>query len=278
MNRAIRGPLSDSIIVATAHLVHDAQAETREPSHSDLTYEIERAGLASVDPNASGKPLGKAKRVRTVLNWAYEHDSASGERLVAGLISHIRGCGGFRETSSNFVGLEAIQNARAAFAAEGYDLGLDGDLRPRVLDGLSEAQLSEALRAYVRRAKRGSEDAALVAGTSKDLLEAVAAHALVKLWGTYPSHTNFPGLLGQAFTALGLATSQDKPVAGEPAQKGMERALYELGCAVNRLRNRDGTGHGRPFLPSVTADQARSAVESMGVVAEYILNALEKAQ
>lgn len=276
MNKIIRGPLSDSIIVAIARLVADAQSETREPSHSDLGYEIERAGLASVDPNVSGKPLGKAKRVRTVLNWAYEHDSACGERLIAGLISHIRGCGGFRETSSNFVGTEAIQDARAAFAAEGYDLGLDGDLRPRVLDGLSETQLTEALQAYVRRAKRGSEDAALVAGTGKDLLEAVARHALVKLWGTYPSHANFPGLLGQAFTALGFATSQDKPISGEPVQKPMERAMYELGCAVNRLRNHDGTGHGRPFLPSVTPEQARSAVESMGVVAEYILNALVK--
>lgn len=276
MNRDIRGPLSDSIIVAIARLVDDAQIERREPSHSDLGYEIERAGLASVDPNASGKPLGKAKRVRTVLNWAYEQDSAGGERLIAGLVSHIRGCGGFRETSPNFVGLEAIRDAQAAFAAEGYDLGLDGDLRPRVLDGLSDTQLSEALRAYVRRAKRGSEDAALVAGTSKDLLEAVAGHVLVKLWGTYPSHTNFPGILGQSFTALGLATPEDKPVKGEPAHKAMERAMYELGCAVNRLRNRDGTGHGRPFLPSVTLEQTRSAVESMGVVAEYVLNALEK--
>lgn len=33
--------------------------------------------------------------------------------------------------------------------------------------------------------------------------------------------------------------------------------MYELGCAINHLRNKQGTGHGRPWLPSVTEPQVK---------------------
>jgi hypothetical protein len=58
----------------------------------------------------------------------------------------------------------------------------------------------------------------------------------------------------------------------------MERALFDLPCGVNRLRNKQGTGHGRPFLPSVTPQQAKTAIESMGIVAEYLLAVLRTAR
>ena len=51
----------------------------------------------------------------------------------------------------------------------------------------------------------------------------------------------------------------------------IERAFFELACAINNLRNREGTGHGRPWLPSVTEAEARIAVEGMGNIAEYLL-------
>ena len=48
--------------------------------------------------------------------------------------------------------------------------------------------------------------------------------------------------------------------------------MYELACAINHLRNKEGTGHGRPWLPSVTEMESRMAIESMGVIAERLLN------
>lgn len=68
----------------------------------------------------------------------------------------------------------------------------------------------------MRRAKRGAADAALVTGTGKDLLEATAAHILVKRYGSYSQNANFQGLLGQAFVAIGLATPQHPVQANEP--------------------------------------------------------------
>lgn len=123
-------------------------------------------------------------------------------------------------------------------------------------------------------ARRGTLDDPLVTGTAKDLLEATAAHVLVQKWGSYSTTSNFPTLLGQAFSALSLATPMDPVVSGEPVQRRMERSSYELACALNALRNKQGTGHGRPWESTVTQSQARFAIESMGSIAALMLEAL----
>ncbi|MFY9893238.1 MAG: abortive infection family protein [Xanthobacteraceae bacterium] len=267
-----KAPLSDAIIVAVSQLVDDAQADRREPSHSDLEFEIKRAGLTAGDPKNSGQTVGKAKRVRAVLSWAYENEFDQGQIFVSSLISNIRGHGGFRASSPNFVGTHAIEHAASAFASEGYELTLDGELQPRLLENLSGTALTDALQGYVTRAKRGASDAALVTGTGKDLLEAVAAYILQQRYGGYSATSNFPTLLGQVFVALGLATTADPIVANEPPSRRIERATYELACGINQLRNKQGTGHGRPWGPTITEAEARMAIESMGIIAERLLN------
>lgn len=267
-----RAPISDAIIVAVSQMVDDAQSDRRDPSHSDIETEIKKADLSPGDPKSSGQTVGKAKRVRATLNWAFIHKVDGGRDFIGALVAVIRGHGGFRETSTNYVGRQVIENAVEAFSAEGYDLSGDGELLPRMLDNLSGATLTIALEAYIRRAKIGASDAALVTGTSKDLLEAVAAHILQQRYGTYPATSNFPTLLGQTFVALGLATPMDASVTGEPPRKRVERAMYELACSINQLRNKEGTGHGRPWISSVTDSEARMAIESIGVIAERLLN------
>lgn len=107
------------------------------------------------------------------------------------------------------------------------------------------------------------------------MLEATAKHAIVHRMNVEPSHMNFPTLLGQAFYALGMASPADPPVVGEHPRRRLERSLYEAGCSVNALRNREGAGHGRPWLPTVRDEEARMAVEVMGVVSGYMLRALQ---
>ena len=264
-------PLTDAIIVALSQLVDDAQCARRDPSHSDLEFHIMRAHLTAGDPIAHGQTVGKAKRIRATLNWALDNDYEAGSVLVSSLVSLVRGHGGFRDTSPNYVGCEAITNLVSAFGDEGFDLSPDGHLRPKILENLSGVALTDALMAYVRRAKRGVEDAALLTGTGKDLLEAVAAHILEQRYGGASTTSNFPTLLGRVFVELGLATPQDAVQQGEPANKRVERAMYELACGINQLRNKQGTGHGRPWLPTVTEAEARMAIETMGVIAERLL-------
>lgn len=268
-----KGVLSDSIVVAVSQMVDDAQTGRRNPSHSEIDQEVKKFSLSNGDPKLQGQQWGKAKRVRGILNWAIQNDFDAGCEFVGSLVAIIRGHGGFRKSSPNFIGEHVIVSAANAFAAEGYELTEEGELQPRLLDNLSGVQLTEALSNYVRRAKRGSSDAALITGTGKDLLEAVAGHILQQKYGSYSPTSNFPTLLGQVFVALGLATPSDPVSPGESPNRCIERAMYELACGINQLRNKQGTGHGRPWLPTVTEADARMAVEVMGIISERILAA-----
>lgn len=269
--RKTTAPVTDAIIVAVSQLVDDAQSVRRDPSHSDLEFHIRRANLTEGDPICHGQTVGKAKRIRGALSWALENDNEAGGELVSSLISLVRGHGGFRETSPNYVGNEAIANLAAAMSEEGFELTSDGHLSPKILESLSGVDLTKALMAYVRRAKCGVQDAALLVGTGKDLLEAVAAHILEQRYGEYSTTSNFPTLLGRVFIDLGLATPQETVQPGESPNKRIERAMYELACGINQLRNKQGSGHGRPWLATVTEAEAKMAVESMGIIAERLL-------
>lgn len=269
-------PINDAILTALAQLVDDAQTGRRDPSHDQIAFCIEKAGLKSCDPAAQGQTLGKAKRVRAVLSHALNDNFKAAQNLTDILISQIRGLGGFRSPSPNYVGEHAVQNLQAAFDAEGFVLSADGELTPKVFDSLPGTELTEALQAYVRRARRGADDAALLTGTGKDLLEATAAHVLVEVWNKNDPPHAFHALLGQAFVAVNLKTSQDKPQSGESPQHALQRALFDAACAVNRLRNKQGTGHGHPWLPTVTTGEAQAASQTMGIVAGMLLDALKR--
>lgn len=56
----------------------------------------------------------------------------------------------------------------------------------------------------------------------------------------------------------------------------MELVLYDLGCSINNLRNKQGTGHGRPFLPLINDHEAKVAIESMGMISEYMMSKLRE--
>lgn len=269
-------PLTEDIAHAVARLLDDAQVEPkRKPSHADLTALLDRVKLGTADPTRSGVSMGKHRRIRDVLLWALENDPPAGERLVGAILAQLRALGGFKDMSSNFCGAQAINNARTAFRRVGYELASDGDLRPRVLDSLSGQDLTDALREYVLRAQRGVLDAALLAGTAKDLIEATAAHVVVEIQGSPPVTRNFPTLLYSAYTALQLTAAQRE--ATTPLQQ-LDAAMFQMALAVNALRNQGGTGHGRPFPSSVSPQDACTATQSIGVVAHHLLLRLEQAK
>lgn len=187
-------PLNDSIAFALARMVDDAQKDRRDPSHSDIEFCIKKCELVDGDPNSQGQTVGKAKRVRSTLTWAIEHSYENGCGFVDQMVSLVRSCGGFRAGSPNHVGEEAIKSLREALGTEGFILTSDGELRPTALDTLSGAELTEALWAYVRRAQKGSEDAALLVGTVSGRVK--TSHS----W----SSQNQPGLLSDRGSSLSI--------------------------------------------------------------------------
>lgn len=269
-------PISDLIIITLSKLIDDAQVTSREPTHYDLEVQIKKASLTHADPKMQGQSVGKAKRIRATLNWAIENNPKAGSNLISLILSQVRANGGFREDSPNFVGKEQILNAISAFESEGFSLGENGDIRPKVLDSLKGKHLTEALQAYAQRAKKGSEDAALLSGTGKDLLEAVAKHIIQTKFGSHPTNANFPTLLGQAYAALRMATPEDIKVSNESAIKDYERALFNIATSINRVRNKEGTGHGRLCISALSENESRSVIETVGIISEFLLNRLNE--
>lgn len=272
---AVLPPLNDTLVYAFSQAVDDAgPGQTREPSHSDLDFIFQRAKIVEADPKAKGQAVGKAKRVRAVLSWSVGENLEGGRICVSQLLAFFKANGGFRAESRNFIGSESVLALQSAFSAEGFTLSSDGDFSAKVLDSMSGVELTAALTAYVRRAQKGAEDAALLTGTSKDLLEATAAHVLREVFNNDNPPHNFPMLLGQAFACLGLTTNAYPETPTEKPQQKFQRHLFGAACAINTLRNKQGTGHGRPWLPSVTEGEAQAAIQTMGMVAQMLLNAL----
>lgn len=149
-------PVTDTIAHALMQLVDDSNNNGvyREPSHADIEFHVNQAGLAGHDPKQQGQLIGKAKRVRAVLYAVMDSSPVAASRFASGLLAKVRACGGFREASTNYVGREAIDNAKAAFDAEGFVLTDDGTLSPKVLSSLHGIALTDALAAYARRAQR----------------------------------------------------------------------------------------------------------------------------
>lgn len=232
-------------------------------SHADIDAEVGRTQLGRIDPT---RTCGKASRLRAVLIWAIDHDVEAGKDLVDRLFSRVRGGRGFHAIGG------ADQDAlRAAFGRAQCELTDEGEFRPLMLDNLSGRDLTVALKGYIQRAKAGHEDAALVASTGKDLLEAVAAHICGETQDT-SRHPPFRKRLGNAFRRLGMAYEKH---AGNPARShvhNIERSMYNVAVEVNLLRNREGTGHGRPWPPNISVAEAKTATELMGVIAEYVLD------
>lgn len=268
--------LSDEVVAAVARFFEAG----RGPSHDELSRLFRRFGLADVDPAKQfpGEQIGKMKRVREVLSAAIDTNASAGEQLVKGIVGAVKARGGFRSTSEEYAGEDVIEAARDAFRAQGFDLDPTGDLRPLLLDDLSSVAATDALTAYVRRAHAGSGDAALVLGTGKDLVEATARHVLVKTTGAYPSGENFPATLFQAFDRLGLAAPPPAAMQAldKDARASTQQSLWLLAVAVNRFRNEEGIGHGRPLPASVTEEEARLSIQAMALVSQLLLDALDR--
>ena len=249
--------------------------DKRGPTHDELTRIISRAGLSDADPLGDDSIAGKVKRVRAVLSHAIDREPAKGERFVKLFVGQVRACGGFRPDSQECPGADTIARLRDAFRHRGFDLDPEGHLRPRLLENLEGAELTDALAAYVRRAQTGAGDAELVIGSAKNLEEATVRHVLKELTGEYPTSGRaavFPMVLFDAFTALDLAVSPHQ--LDKDPYKALQQALFLLACAVNRLRNDRGDGHGRPEPSVATLLESRLSSQAAGLVCELLLAGL----
>jgi hypothetical protein len=255
----------------------DGEDRMHGPSHDEITRAIVRTGLTTGDPRAEDPTVGKMKRVREVLAHASDHAPADGLRFALRLIRLLRAADRFEIDSSAFVGKERIGGLGRALESLGYALNNSGGVQQIVIDNLAGTELTTALSGYVNRINLNPDDAPLMLGTSKELDEATARHVLVERTGNYPvggDAGGFPSTLWSAFSALGLSAPGKVTGLSKDATTQVDECLFLLAVAVNRLRNEQGTGHGRPHPPNVETARARAVARATALIAGTMLDAL----
>ena len=81
-----------------------------------------------------------------------------------------------------------------------------------------------------------------------------------------------------AFYLAGFETPSTAAIDGffrsldRDPRKRFLQALFLAGCAVNGLRNAQGTGHGRPFPATVTDAESKAAIQLMGLISDLLLD------
>lgn len=244
------------------------------PSHDELDRLFIKSTLSGFDPapDARSRDVGKMKRVRGGLVDGSEADQAAALMFVKDLTAMLKARGCFTPASDQYAGDEVIRAAQSALKGVGWRLDGSGDLNPESVAGLAGRDLSEALQQYVRRIQRASDDEALTIGSAKELLEASARHVMVESTGTYDARADFPTTFFRASTVVGTGVPTSKMIDDLDADpfRAVEQGLALTALAINRLRNAEGTGHGRPHPTQATRRQGIIAAQAAAAICHVL--------
>lgn len=248
------------------------------PSHDELDQVFRKSNLSQFDPapDAESRGVGKMKRVRGAILDSSEADPVATLGFVRDLMAMLKARGCFIEGNEQFAGESAIRSAQSALRGVGWRLDVSGELHPESVAGLVGRDLSEALAAYVRRIQRATDDDALTIGSAKELLEAAARHVTVEATGSYDKRADFPTTLFRASTiaGTGVPTSRMIDDLDPDPFRAVEQGLALTALAINRLRNVEGTGHGRPAPSHATRRQGVIAAQAAAAICYVMLEEL----
>ena len=148
------------------------------PSHTALTSAFAQAGYSDADPYDGTLP-NKERRVQAVVAVAARRQTRARE-LVDAILTQLRVFGAFDAERVGY-DRDAIRTAQRALRRIGWQLDDDGYLSPLGIADMATGG-RDALDEQLNRLRRATDDPALLLGTAKDLLEAVAKFVLEELW------------------------------------------------------------------------------------------------
>jgi hypothetical protein len=266
-------PLSEEVAAAIARFFSLGAG----PSHSQLSEVFRRVGASRFDPARDGdQTIGKEKRVRAVLSDSAMARDVDHTKLVTDLIARLRASGSFDKDSTSCPGPETIESAQRAFESVGWALSDSGTIGPLVLTGLDSMRLRPAINAQLDRVRNAPQDAALLIGTAKELLEATSRYVLDELGQPARPKATFDELLYMARERLELLPEQVDATdeAGETIREVYD-GIWKIARSVNLLRNFEGTGHGRTSTATTPPQTARVVVQAAALLAQMMISTLD---
>lgn len=250
----------------------------RGPSHAALTAAFAQSGYSADDPSAGmafGDGPNKQQRVQTVIGAASRRPDRARE-LIEALLTQLRVAGAFDPQHATVYDADTVRAAQRALHAIGWLCTEDGHLSLLGLPDLATGGRN-ALDEQLDRLRRATDDPALMLGTAKDLLEAVAKFVLEELSAPVNGKADFGELFFHVRDRLGIHPKQ--VALGQPGAETIKKVLqssWTLAESVNDLRNLQGTGHGRTLPTGVTPEMALFVVREACSLAEYILTTLDR--
>ncbi|MBD3781620.1 MAG: abortive infection family protein [Micrococcales bacterium] len=261
-------PLTSDVSSALAMFFHSGNG----PSHTVISRVLTGTGYGdgyTYDPDARGP--NKEARVLRGLQEAQRRPSRARE-LVEELLSALRTAG--------LVGQDAtgadVDRLKRALGSAGWYLTDDGQLQPFGNVDLDTGG-RPALEEQVERLRRSTTDPALLIGTAKELLESVSKYVLEELGMPVNDKMDYNQLWHLARERLNVLPQQVDPnLPGAEAIRAIHQSTWNIADQVNRLRNLQGTGHGRTLPTGVSEDLAMLVVREAATVADYMLARLDR--
>jgi Abortive infection C-terminus len=263
-------PIDREVAAAVSKFFHGGAG----PSHTDLSRVLISNGYSD-DYRYEPDVGGPNKESRVVQGFASARRAPGRARaFVDDMLGLLRLAGLIGDVST--ANDEDEKRLRFALGRTGWYLTDDGQLRAFAGVDINTGG-REALDEQVDRLRRSTADAALLIGTAKDLLEAVAKYVLEETEMPYSQKLDFGGLWYLARERLGIHPKQvDPDIPGFEAVRAIHQSTWSIAEQVNALRNLQGTGHGRTLPTGITEELAMLVVREACSVAEYILALLDK--
>ncbi len=272
-----RHPVSDEIAATLGAFVSGGDG----PTHTVLTQIFDRTGYGSIAPynwdDKSQQP-NKENRVRLTVLESVGNPARSRD-LIEGLLAEYRAFRFFTQGEDPAKEKERLikcRSAQQAFMRIGWDLTTSGEIHPAGVASVASAEGRPAIEDQLERLRRGSDDPALMLGTAKEMLESTAKYVCEDFSVPYRPNTSFDELWHHARERLGILPNQVN--LSEPGAKELRTILqssWTIASMANKLRNNEGTGHGRTLPTAISPSVAHIVVREACSIVQLVLETLD---
>ena len=272
-----RHPVSDEIAATLGAFVSGGAG----PTHTVLTRIFNQTGYgraAPYDAKSPSQQLNKESRVQMTIQAAVR-DPARSLDLVEGLLSAYSSSGFFNQSKDPILEKERCikrRLAKQAFMQIGWELTTSGEIHPAGVASVVSTEGRPAIEEQLERLRRSSDDPALMLGTAKEMLESTAKYVCESFSVPYDNIRSFDTLWCHARELIGLLPQQVN--LSEPGAEELRTILessWTIASMANKLRNKEGTGHGRTLPTAINPSVATLVVREVCNVVQFVLETLD---
>lgn len=141
-------------------------------------------------------------------------------------------------------------------------------------DGLGEEEWRAIKEAETRlRQAKAASDGSLVVGSAKELCEAIAKVVIAERGGVPAAAAKMSEVITNAHKLLEFQPGEG--LANDPETRKVAQGLKGVVVGLGEMRNRHGTGHGRPHATGITEEHAELAFDAALLWSAWALRRLE---